>query len=134
MVAIGDKIPAYHVPNVGAGDIKLMALLLRDSNPIHFDLAAVASAGLGDREVNQGGTTIAYVMNMLELWTGDRSAIRNVSCSLRGNVFAGDDVALGGTVTDVAEGLATVDVWADVVGGKRVIVGTATVAAPFVAP
>jgi acyl dehydratase len=130
-VTVGMSLPSRVVHDVRTDDIKLVALLLRDPNPIHFDVSAVARAGLGDRPVNQGGTTMAYVMNMLIALAGSRTAIRSITCSFRGNVFAGDDVELGGVVTAVepaAEGsLVTCDVWADVVRGRRAVVGTATV-------
>lgn len=130
----GAPLPALLVKDVRAEDITAVALILRDPNPIHFDLDAVARAGLGDRPVNQGGSTMAYVMNMLIEWAGSRSAIRRISCTFRGNVFAGDDVEVGGTVTaahDTEAGvLAECEVWADVVGGSRAIVGTATVLLP----
>ena len=75
---LGDEIPTFVVESVSAENMKLMALLLRDPNPIHFDLDAVASAGLGSRVVNQGGTTLAYVYNMLEAWAGPEGAVRRV--------------------------------------------------------
>ncbi|SNQ50575.1 conserved hypothetical protein [Frankia canadensis] len=131
---VGQELPTRITTNIRDDDIRLVALILRDSNPIHFDLDAVARAGLGDRAVNQGGATMAYIMNHLIEWAGARSAVRRITCSFRGNVVAGDDVAVGGTVTSVepTEGgvLAGCDVWADVVGGRRAIAGTATVFLP----
>ncbi|MFE6509473.1 MaoC family dehydratase [Nocardioides sp. NPDC057767] len=132
--APGSPLPGLLVENVRAEDITTVALILRDPNPIHFDLDAVARAGLGDRPVNQGGSTMAYVMNMLIAWAGSRSAIRRISCTFRSNVFAGDDVEVGGTVTEAHDTdsgvLVECDVWADVVGGPRAIAGTATVLLP----
>jgi acyl dehydratase len=131
-IEVGTELPGAVVGDVRPDDIKIMALILRDSNPIHFDLAAVASAGLGDKVVNQGGSTMAYVIDHLTDWAGTREALRSISCSFRGNVVAGDDVAIGGRVTAVRpidDGHLSVDcdVWADVVGGRRAISGTATV-------
>lgn len=130
--AVGDAIPAIRVESVEADKIKIMALVLRDPNPIHFDLDAVRAAGLGDREVNQGGVTMGYVMNMLAAWTGSRAAIRNVDCRFSANVFAGDTVDVSGTVAAVCEQdgehLVDCEVWAVRGDGTRVIGGTATVA------
>lgn len=128
---VGDELPVRLVPGVREEDIRMMALILRDPNPIHFDIAAVAAAGLGDRAINQGGATMAYVMNLLTGWAGSRQALRSIDCSFRGNVAAGDDVSVGGRVTGVeptADGVQVdVEVWADVVGGRRAIAGSATV-------
>lgn len=128
---VGDELPSLAVPCVRAEDITTMALLLRDPNPIHFDLHAVAAAGLGDRVINQGGATIAYVFNFLAQWAGSYSAVRRLDCSFRGNVAAGDDVEVGGRVTEIepteAGWLVGVDVWADVVDGRRAVLGSASV-------
>lgn len=133
-VEIGEALPEVVTAAVRPEDIKLMALILRDPNPIHFDLAAVARAGLGDRVVNQGGATMAYIVNHLAEWAGSRAAIRRLSCSFRGNVVAGDDVLVGGRITSVeaTDGgkLVECEVWADVVGGRRAISGTARVLLP----
>ena len=132
-IQIGARLPERRIESVNSDHIKIVALVLRDSNPIHYDLDAVARAGLGDREVNQGGATMAYLLDLLNEWTGSRSAVQRVSCSFRANVFAGDEVVLGGEVTSVAEderGLSVVcDVWADA-GGRRAIQGVATVVLP----
>ncbi|MEU7810912.1 MaoC/PaaZ C-terminal domain-containing protein [Pseudonocardia sp. NPDC049154] len=132
--AVGDAVPSLRVDSVEADKIRIMALVLQDPNPIHFDLAAVRAAGLGDREVNQGGVTMAFVMNMLAAWAGSRAAVRVVDCRFSANVFAGDAVDLGGTVTAVrevdGEHLVDCEVWADSGDGVRAIAGTATVAFP----
>ncbi|MFR9805107.1 MaoC family dehydratase [Pseudonocardia sp. RS010] len=131
---VGDTVPPLRVDSVEADKIRIMALVLQDPNPIHFDLGAVRSAGLGDREVNQGGVTMAFVMNMLAAWAGSRSAVRTVDCRFSANVFAGDAVDVGGTVTAIREVgeelLVDCDVWADRGDGVRAIAGTATVAFP----
>jgi acyl dehydratase len=130
--AVGDALPGLRVHSVSADKIKLMALVLRDPNPIHFDLDAVAAAGLGDREVNQGGVTMAYVINMLVAWAGSREAVRTIDCRFSANVFAGDDVEVGGVITAVHEHdgrqLVDCDVWADRGDGVRAVSGRATVA------
>jgi acyl dehydratase len=133
--AVGDALPVLVLDEVRQSDIFLTALLLRDPNPIHWDLDAVRAAGLGDRYVNQGGATMAIVMNMLQRWAGgDRAALRRVSCRFRGNVFAGDRLQVTGTVTAVhlTKDGADVDVDVEVAasGRPRVLVGTATVHRP----
>jgi acyl dehydratase len=133
-VVVGDPVPLFRVEGVSAEKMKIMALLLHDPNPIHFDRAAVAAAGLGDREVNQGSLTLGYVFDGLIAWAGDRSAIRSLQCRFAANVFAGDDVVVSGTVTAVTasggQQLVDCDVWADRSDGVRVISGRATVALP----
>ncbi len=130
-ITVGTQIPAFVVDAVSAEHIRMLALLLHDPNPIHFDLAAVAMAGLGDRVVNQGGATMAYLYDMLIAWTGSRRAISRLECRFQANVFAGDRVVAGGVVTavwDTPEGhAADCNVWVDVENGARAISGSATV-------
>ena len=128
---VGTELPPRTITGVRDEDIRIVALVLRDPNPIHYDLKEVARLGLGDRAVNQGGATMAYIAGYLAELTGSRAAIKKLSCSFRGNVFAGDDVTIGGTVTSVTSSdqgqLVGCDVWADVVGGKRAITGSALI-------
>ncbi|MGQ0467366.1 MAG: MaoC/PaaZ C-terminal domain-containing protein [Sporichthyaceae bacterium] len=132
---IGDALPGLRVEAVEADHIRILALILADPNPIHFDLEAVAAAGLGDREVNQGGTTMAWIANMLIAWAGSRSAVRRLDCRLAANVFAGDRVSVGGTVVGVrcgdGEHLVDCDVWAELANGIRPVTGRATVGLPI---
>ncbi|MCW2583820.1 MAG: hypothetical protein JWQ53_2610 [Klenkia sp.] len=129
---VGTEIPPRTIRAVSVADIAIVALVLQDSNPIHWDLAAVQAAGLGDREVNQGGSTLAYVQGVLVDWAGSRSAVQTLTCRFRANVVAGDDVDVGGTVTGVtavAGGvLARCDVWARrTADGVEALTGTAEV-------
>ena len=130
-VAPGTELPALTISGVDPDRIRMVALLLRDPNPIHFDLNAVAAAGLGDRFVCQGGTTLGYVYDLLIAWAGSRAAVRRVSCRFHANVFAGDTVTAGGQivevrpVTDALE--VDCEVWIDRDDGTRVLSGRCTV-------
>jgi acyl dehydratase len=130
----GAAVPPWRVPAVDAEKMKLMAALLRDPNPIHFDADAVRALGLGDRPINQGPTSMAYVANMLVAWVGDPRAVRRLTVRFLANVLAGEAVTAGGRVTGVreeaGERLADCDVWLDVDGGRRVLAGRATVLLP----
>jgi acyl dehydratase len=126
-VSVGTQIPPFGVTAVSGEHIRQMALILRDPNPIHFDLDAVAAAGLGDREINQGGVTMAYIINMLTAWRGSGAAMSRIKCRFRGNVRAGDSVTAGGLVTEISDGTAVCDVWVDLPDGTRVLDGTAVV-------
>ena len=130
----GYTIPPFVVDPVDGERIRQIALILDDPNPIHFDLDAVAAAGMGDREINQGGSTMAYIIDMITSWAGTRSALRRIKCRFRDNVRAGDAVTAGGTVLEVTGGgdnrRALCEVWVDRGDGTRVIDGTVVVAIP----
>ena len=131
-IEAGTSIPPFAIERVDAEKMKTMAALLRDPNPIHFDVEAVRALGMGDRVINQGPNNVGYVLNMLLAWLGDPAGIRSVQVRFRGNVFAGDRLEAGGTVTALEERdgqrVATCEVWLDRDDGARVLSGTAEVA------
>jgi acyl dehydratase len=129
---VGDVIPEWTVDSVPAEKMKTMALLLRDPNPIHWDIEALRRLGMGDRPVNQGPTNEAYVINMLLSWLGDPGRLKSIRVRFVANVLAGDRVIAGGKVTMLRhdDGLQVADceVWLDRDDGSRLLGGTAVVA------
>ena len=130
-VRVGTEIPEWVVEAVPQENMKTMALILHDPNPIHWDVDSVKELGLGDRVINQGPTNKAYVINALVAWLGDTSRLRSITVRFRANVYAGDRVIAGGVVTSVREAggerLADCDVWLRLAEGPDVLSGTATI-------
>jgi len=128
---VGMALPVWTLDSVSAERMKLLAAILRDPNPIHWDPAEVARRGLGERVINQGPTNLGYVVNMLIAWAGP-SCLRRLDARFTANVFAGDRVVAGGVVTSIrerdGERVADCDVWLDRGDGMRAVAGTATVA------
>lgn len=58
---VGDLLPQWSVESVPIEKMKLLAAVLRDPNPIHWDRAAVEAQGYGSRLINQG--PINFVMS-----------------------------------------------------------------------
>lgn len=134
-VEVGTELPVRIVERVDIAPMKTMAALLQDPNPIHWDPDATRALGMGERTVNQGPINMAFIMNMLVAWAdNDSSRLRGIRLRFMANVFNGDRVTAGGTVTalrEVAgERLADCEVWLDVDGAGRALSGTATVAVP----
>jgi len=126
-VQAGQELPEVVIPAVDAEKMKLMAALLRDPNPIHFDVDSVRALGLGDRPVNQGPSNLSYLLDMVTRWSGGVPTLRQVSVRFLGNVFAGDRVVCRGRVVDAVDGVVTLDVDARV-GDGQVLQGAVTVA------
>lgn len=127
-VAPGDELPPFVVECVDAEKMKLMAALLRDPNPIHFDAESVRMLGLGSRPINQGPTNLSYVLELVTRWSGGVTTLQHVDARFLGNVFAGDRVECAGRVREVSEstGEIVVDVEARV-GDRPVLIGTISV-------
>jgi acyl dehydratase len=129
-VRVGDPVPEWRLDAVSPDRMRLLAAILRDPNPIHWDRAEVTRRGLGEHLVNQGPTNVGYVGNALIGWVGPR-ALRSLTVRFTANVFDGDEVVAGGVVSgiDHRDGgtFATCDVWLDRGDGTRAVAGRAVV-------
>ena len=54
--------------------MKSMAVMLRDPNPINWDVDVLHALGMDQRPVNQGPTNLAYAWDALTGWTGSIGA------------------------------------------------------------
>ncbi len=133
---VGDLLPQWSVESVPIEKMKLLAAVLRDPNPIHWDRAAVEAQGYGSRLINQGPINFCYVTNMLEQY-GGAGSLRYLRARFTANVCEGDAVVAGGTVERVFEdyGKTLIDcsVWLDIRGGGRAVEGSATVECSWLA-
>ena len=126
----GTEIPPWRMADVDPARMKTMAAILRDPYPVHWDRAAVAKLGRGDRVINQGPLNLSYITNMLMAWQGD-TCVRRLQVSFGDPVLDHEDVTATGTVTTVdevdGERRATCDVHL-VRNGESVVSGLAVVA------
>jgi acyl dehydratase len=129
-VAVGTVIDPYQVL-VDPERMKVMAALLADPNPIHFDTRALAELGMDLRPVNQGPLNMGYLQTMLARWAGGRERIRDFQVRFLGNVLAGDTVEATGTVVGLRREphgtVALCEISLAVLGGAQVLAGTAEV-------
>lgn len=113
---------------IDPGRMKVLALLLDDANPLHFDPAATARLGLGDRPLSQGPTGLAMIVTMLRA-TFPGSRVRHLSARLLAPVFAGDTVRCAGRAagdrSDRAADGAAYDVWLEGADGRVAVRGRA---------
>lgn len=131
LAEVGMELPPFEVAEVSVEKMKTMAALLRDPNPLHWDVESVRATGLGDRVINQGPNNMAYILNLLIEWTGDARRVRSLKARFLDSAFAGDHLRAGGVVTGVRrdgkQQIAECEVWLERVGGGRLMAGTATV-------
>jgi acyl dehydratase len=127
-IVVGQEIAA-HTLTVNREGMKPMAVMLRDPNPIHWDVELLRALGLDERPVNQGPTNVAYVWDALTAWTGSVAAIKKVSVRFISNALAEEVLTAGGTVeaVDQGTGTATCSVWLRHADGTPVLTGTAIV-------
>ena len=82
----------HHTRTVGPVDpekMKLIAAILRDPNPIHWDPEAFPANGSA---VNQGPATLAYLVDTVVAELDDPGLIASIDVTYSGQVCAGDEV------------------------------------------
>ena len=128
-----DALPDWTLDAVDAEKMKVLALLLGDPNPLHFDPEVAPRLGIAERPVNQGPSNMAMLANLVRAAFPDGRLTR-LSVRLRGVVVAGESVRAHGRVVDrwtTADGISTVrcEVVLDA-EGRTVLQGEAEVALP----
>lgn len=129
----GLALEDLEISSVNAEKMKTMAVILRDPNPIHWDVDLVRELGMGDRVVNQGPNNMAYLVELLARNFGGEDQIVDLKVRFLANVFAGDRLVAGGSVTEVRavkdHQLASIDQWLRRDGNEHDLVmsGTAEV-------
>src|SRR3546814_7581491 len=97
----GEALAPLTVAHIDPATLKLVAALMDDPNPIHFDTAAARAAGLGDRPVAQGPLTFGYLLVMAARAVGGHDGLRQARIRFLGNVFAGDRLECTGVIHEV---------------------------------
>ena len=112
--SVGEVLPALHY-KVTATTVVLGALATRDWRPMHHDKDfAVERNGTKDIFLNTPNQA-AWFERYLTDWTGPHGRLGRVTFRMKGSVFPGDTMTLGGVVTavevdEVGCGFVTVDV------------------------
>lgn len=125
---VGQQLEPLIIDSVDPEPMKTVAAILRDPNPIHFNVDAVKSLGLGDRPINQGPLNMAYLLEMACRFAGDPAAVLSFRTRFLGNVFAGERLECTGRVTAVDEVSGTVELeLRATAAGRPLLAGTAAV-------
>ena len=132
-VSVGEVLPALNY-KVTATTVVLGALATRDWRPMHHDKDfAVERNGTKDIFLNTPNQA-AWFERYLTDWTGPHGRLGRVTFRMKGSVFPGDTMTLGGVVTtvevdEVGCGFVTVDVTLSVDGDVKTTC-TARIALP----
>jgi 3-hydroxybutyryl-CoA dehydratase len=125
-LSAGTDLPVFTIESVSPDAMKDWAVFLADPNPIHLDVEVVKAKGLGDRVINQGPANVAYMINMLlAAFPGGR--LTAMESRFTDNVYAGDRLTAGGTITAIDANEAQCDTWLRADGRDIVISGTAVI-------
>jgi acyl dehydratase len=128
-LSVGQRLEPFVIESVDPEPMKVMAAILEDPNPIHFDTAATSALGMGDHPVNQGPTNMTWLLECVQRFAGGADKVESVSIRFLGNVLGGDRFEVSGVVTAIDEdaGQAALELTATS-GGRPALGGTARIA------
>ena len=110
-----------------------VAIILRDTNPLHLDRVYAQERGLPD-VVQQGPLNETFLYRFLTDWLHRPWDLRKTRLRFAANVFPGDRLTCGGVVTRTyhANGEPRVDceVWQQNQKGEKILTGEATFTLP----
>jgi acyl dehydratase len=87
-IEVGRELPDWTLAEVDAEKMKVLALLLADPNPLHFDPDVARRLGIAERPVNQGPSSMAMLANLVRS-AFPRGRLTRLHVQLRGSVVAG---------------------------------------------
>ena len=106
-----------------------IALILRDTNPLHFDRVYAKERGLHD-VVQQGPLNQAYLYRYFTAWLHDPWDLVATKMRFVANVFPGDVLECGGEILELVEelgggGVVNCAVWQRNQDGQTILKGKA---------
>jgi acyl dehydratase len=123
---VGDVLPPLEIP-ITPTVVVSTALATRDFQDVHHDRDRAQAAGSKDIFVNIL-TSTALCERYVTEWAGNDVDIKGVAIRLGAPAYPYDMLTFSGRVTDIADGVATIEVTAAVEAGNH-IVGTVSVTA-----
>ncbi len=110
-----------------------IAIILRDTNPLHLDRVYAQERGLPD-VVQQGPLNEAFLYRFLTDWLHRPWDLRKTTLRFAANVFPGDRLTCGGVATRVYhardEPLVDCEIWQRNQKGEKTLTGGATFTLP----
>jgi acyl dehydratase len=98
-------------------------------NPLHYDPDFAGKVSPTGGPIAHGMYSMGLVSRMLTAFAGGPERVVELGVRFSKPWPLGTTARFGGRVTEVADGLATVEVWGEVEGGERILSGTARIRA-----
>jgi acyl dehydratase len=99
-----------------------------DYNPLHYDPSFAQHVSPTGDVIAHGMYAMGLVSRMLTAWAGGPEQVATIDVRFRKPWPMGSAATFGGTVVDVADGVATVELWGRLTGGEEeILTGTGAV-------
>jgi acyl dehydratase len=105
------------------GDLVRYAGASGDFNPLHWDAEVAAKVSPTGGIIAHGMLTMGHLGRLVADWAGAPERVRSLDAAFRAPWPVGATIEFGADVleTDVADGTATLAIWAELEGGEKVI-------------
>ena len=122
---VGTELPELALEPISRTTLALFASASGDHNPIHIDLDVARSAGLDDVFAH-GMLSMAYLARLLTGWV-PQQAIRTLKVRFVAITPVLAEPTCTGTVRELHDGLATLDLTVRLADGTTTLTGTAVI-------
>lgn len=124
--AVGDELPRVEVTSSLETSVRY-AGASGDFNPLHYDPAVAADVSPTGEVIAHGMFSMGLASRAVTDWVGDPAAVRAVDVRFARPWPVGATATFGGSVSKVADGVATVRLDGTLDDGTVILRGTATV-------
>ncbi|MBW3658715.1 MAG: dehydratase [Actinobacteria bacterium] len=130
---MSDLTPGTELPTISQTSNLVTSVMYAgasgDMNPLHYDESFASNVSPTGGIIAHGMYSMGLASRLLTEWAGGPDRVLAVEVRFTKPWPVNSTTTFGGTVLSVEDGVATVELWADNVGGDRVLSGTGRVRA-----
>lgn len=128
---MSDVTPGTELPTISQPSNLVTSVMYAgasgDMNPLHYDESFASNVSPTGGIIAHGMYSMGLASRVLTEWAGGPDRVIAVEVRFTKPWPLGTTTTFGGTVLSVEDGVATVELWADNVGGERILKGTGRV-------
>ena len=128
---MSDLTPGTELPTISQTSNLVTSVMYAgasgDMNPLHYDESFASNVSPTGGTIAHGMYSMGLASRLLTEWAGGPDRVLAVEVRFTKPWPLNSTTTFGGTVLSVEDGVATVELWADNVGGDRVLTGTGRV-------
>jgi acyl dehydratase len=125
-VTVGAELPTVDQPSNLTTSV-MYAGASGDMNPLHYDESFASQVSPTGGIIAHGMFSMGLASRVLTSWAGSPERVEQVSVRFTKPWPLGTTTTFGGTVTEVADGRVTVELWGRGQDGEQILKGTGVV-------
>ena len=125
-VTVGTELPSIEQKSTLSTSVAY-AGASGDHNPLHFDESFASQVSPTGGIIAHGMFSMGLASKVLTGWAGGPEKVASIDVRFTKPWPLNTTSTFGGTVTEVADGVATVELWGQNEGGEQILKGTGEV-------